>query len=78
MSKLPRKRYIDKETIDEMIFRTENARNRLILELQARGGLRIGEVLKLTPLLFGQNTHLPKIPHPKAPSLLQDVPQKLH
>ncbi len=49
MPKLPRKRYIDKETIDEMIFRTENARNRLILELQARGGLRIGEVLKFTP-----------------------------
>ena len=48
MSKLPRKRYIDKETIDEMIFRTEDTRNRLILELQARGGLRIGEVLKLT------------------------------
>ena len=32
-----------------MIFRTEDPRNRLILELMARGGMRIGEVLKLTP-----------------------------
>ena len=40
---------VDKETIDEIIFRTMNARNRLMLELMARGGMRIGEVLKLTP-----------------------------
>ena len=40
---------IDKETIDEIIFRTNNIRNRLMLELMARGGMRVGEVLKLTP-----------------------------
>jgi len=40
---------IEKETIDEIIFRTLKLRNRLILELMARGGMRIGEVLKLTP-----------------------------
>jgi integrase/recombinase XerD len=40
---------IEKETIDEVIFRTTRLRNRLILELMARGGMRIGEVLKLTP-----------------------------
>jgi integrase/recombinase XerD len=39
---------IKKETIDEIIFRTANVRNRLILELMARGGMRVGEVLKLT------------------------------
>jgi integrase len=39
---------IEKETIDEIIFRTVKVRNRLILELMARGGMRIGEVLKLT------------------------------
>jgi len=39
----------EKETIDEVIFRTIKLRNRLILELMARGGMRIGEVLKLTP-----------------------------
>jgi hypothetical protein len=30
---------------DEIIFRTTNVRNRLIPELMARGGMRIGEVL---------------------------------
>jgi integrase len=40
---------VDKETIDEIIFRTMNVRNRLMLELMARGGMRVGEVLGLTP-----------------------------
>jgi integrase/recombinase XerD len=39
----------DKDTIDEAIFRTLNTRNRLILELMARGGMRISEVLGLNP-----------------------------
>jgi integrase/recombinase XerD len=40
---------IEKETVDEIIFRTPKPRNRIMLELMARGGMRIGEVLKLTP-----------------------------
>jgi integrase/recombinase XerD len=40
---------IEKDVIDEIIFRTPNHRNRLILELMARGCMRVGEVLKLTP-----------------------------
>jgi integrase len=40
---------IEKETVDEIISRTDNVRNRLMLELMARGGMRVGEVLKLTP-----------------------------
>jgi len=40
---------LEKEVVDEMIFRTENSRNRLMLELMARGGMRVGEALKLTP-----------------------------
>lgn len=40
---------IDKESVDEIIFRTAKPRNRLMLDLMARGGRRIGEVLKLTP-----------------------------
>ena len=40
---------VEKETVDEIIFRTSNKRNRLILELMARGGMRIGEVLNLRP-----------------------------
>ncbi len=38
---------LDKETVDEIIFKSGNTRDRLILELQARCGLRIGEVLNL-------------------------------
>ncbi len=38
---------LEKETVDEIIFRTTKPRNRLMLELMARGGMRIGEVLKL-------------------------------
>ncbi|MBN2516112.1 MAG: site-specific integrase [Deltaproteobacteria bacterium] len=40
---------IEKETVDEIIFRTSRPRNRVMLELMARGGMRISEVLKLTP-----------------------------
>jgi integrase/recombinase XerD len=40
----------EKEVIDEIIFRTTKVRNRLILELMARGGMRVGEVLKLTAM----------------------------
>jgi integrase/recombinase XerD len=39
----------DKETVDEIIFRTMNTRNRLMLELMARGGMRVGEVLNFRP-----------------------------
>jgi integrase len=42
----PRK-ILDKETVDEIIYSAKSTRDRLILELQARCGLRIGEVLKL-------------------------------
>ncbi len=38
---------LDKELVDEMIYSSPSAMDRLILELQARCGLRIGEVLKL-------------------------------
>jgi integrase len=40
---------LEKEEVDEIIFRTATTRNRLIMELMARGGMRVGEVLQLTP-----------------------------
>jgi len=40
---------LEKEVVDEIIFRTLKPRNRLILELMARGGMRVSEVLKLSP-----------------------------
>jgi integrase/recombinase XerD len=33
---------IEKDTVDEIIFKTEKIRNRLMLELIARGGMRMG------------------------------------
>jgi len=41
---------LDKDIVDKMIFRTRNPRYRIILELMTRGCMRIGEVLKLTPM----------------------------
>lgn len=38
---------LEKDLIDEIIFRTTNTRNRLILELMGRFGMRIGEVLNM-------------------------------
>jgi integrase len=40
---------LEKDIVDEIIFRTDYVRNRLMLEPMARGGMRVGEVLKLTP-----------------------------
>ena len=49
ISEIPQWKILGKEVVvDEIIFRTIKPRNRLILELMARGGMRIGEVLKLT------------------------------
>jgi integrase/recombinase XerD len=41
------RKILDKELVDELIYSTTSMRERLILELQARCGLRIGEVFKL-------------------------------
>ncbi|MGD0236094.1 MAG: site-specific integrase [Syntrophorhabdales bacterium] len=38
---------LEKEVVDEMIYNTKGHRNRLMLELQARCGLRIGELLNI-------------------------------
>ena len=38
---------IEKEVVDEIIFKTDDPMDRLMLELMARGGMRVGEVLKL-------------------------------
>jgi integrase/recombinase XerD len=48
-SGLTRWAILEKEVVDEVIFRTIKPKNRLILELMARGGMRISEVLQLTP-----------------------------
>jgi len=46
-AKAPSWKILEKETVDEIIFRTTKPRNRIMLELMARGGMRISEVLGL-------------------------------
>jgi integrase len=45
--KLIQFKILEKDVVDEIIFRTPNPRNRLMLELMARACMRVGEVLKL-------------------------------
>ena len=47
MPKIVSRKSLDKEVVDEMIYNTQSPRDRLMLELQARCGLRIGESLKI-------------------------------
>ncbi len=41
------RRILDRETVEELIYKAKDLRDRLIVELQARCGLRIGELLKI-------------------------------
>ena len=41
------RKVLDKETVDGMVYSANCLRDRLVIELQARCGLRIGELLKL-------------------------------
>jgi len=41
------RRILDREIVEELIYNTQTLRDGLILELQARCGLRIGETLKI-------------------------------
>jgi integrase/recombinase XerD len=41
--------FLEKETVDEIIFKIPVPRDRLLVEVMARGGLRVSEALKLTP-----------------------------
>lgn len=45
--KLFQHKILNRGTVDEMIYNTKRRRDRLIMELQARCGLRIGELLKI-------------------------------
>jgi integrase len=47
MPKQKARKIMDKEAVDEMIYGARCLRDRLILELQARCGLRVGELLQL-------------------------------
>jgi integrase len=68
---------IEKDLIDEIIFRTVNPRNRIMLELMAKGGMRIGEVLKLRPIDIKDRKIT--LPDPKSgkESEIVFIPQKI-
>jgi integrase/recombinase XerD len=53
---------IPREIVDEVIYRCKKQRDRLIMELQARCGLRIGEVLQLRACDFRERKLLIKNP----------------
>ena len=67
----------DKDIVDEIIFRCLNIRDRLILELMARGGMRIGEVLKLRPQDIQDRKLIIENPKSGKPDEVVYIPRKL-
>ena len=68
---------LEKEVVDEMIFRTRNPRNRLMLELMAHCGMRIGEVLGITPRDIVNRKIAVRIPKSGREMEVVFIPQKL-
>ncbi len=68
---------MDKEVIDETIFRTTKKRDRLILELMARGGMRIGEVLNLKPVDVNERKLIIRDPKSGKEHEVAFIPQKI-
>ena len=68
---------LEKETVDEIIFRTRIPRNRLILELMARGATRIGEVLAIVPNDIAERKILLREPKSGREQEMILIPQKV-
>jgi len=68
---------LEKDLVDEIIFKTEKPRNRLMLELMARGGMRIGEVLKLRTMDVDERNLLIKNPKSGRQTEVVYIPQKV-
>jgi len=68
---------LEKDVVDEIIFRTQNQRNRIMLELMARGCMRIGEVLNLTPMDIEDRKVIIQAPKSGRPSEAVFLPQKV-
>ena len=68
---------LEKEVVDEVIFRTTKTRNRLMLELMALGGMRIGEALKLTPNDINDRKLIIRDPKSGKDSEIVFIPQKV-
>jgi len=63
--------------VDEIIFRTTKLRDRLLLELMARGAMRIGEVLKLTPNDISDRKLLLREPKSRREAEMIFIPKKV-
>jgi hypothetical protein len=63
---------LEKEAVDEIIFRTTRIRNHLMLELMARGGMRIGG-LKTCMRKIIQGDPLNEITLMRSPWLPRDI-----
>ena len=68
---------LEKETVDEIIFRTNKMRDRLILELMARGAMRIGDVLKIVPNDIAERKILLRDPKSGREHEMIFIPQKV-
>ena len=68
---------LEKDLVDEIIFKTEKPRNRLMLELMARGGMCIGEVLKLRTMDVDERNLLIKNPKSGRQTEVVYIPQKV-
>jgi integrase len=68
---------VDKEAVDEIIFRTTNIWNRLMLELMAKRGMRVGEILNLTPVDIQERTLAVQNPKSGRTGEAVYVPRKL-
>jgi site-specific recombinase XerD len=54
------RRILDRESVEELIYNTQTIRDRLMVELQARCGLRIGESLKIKAKVDPKRTQVRK------------------
>jgi integrase len=68
---------LEKDIVDEIIFRTQNQRNRIMLELMARGCMRIGKVLNLTPMDIEDRKVIIQDPKSGRESEVVFLPQKV-
>ena len=68
---------LEKETVDEIIFLTIKPRDRLMLELMARGAMRIGEVLKIVPNDISERKILLREPKSGRENEMIFIPQKV-
>ena len=71
------RRILDRETVEELIYKAKNLRDRLIVELQARCGLRIGELLKIKVTDVSDRKLVLRTPKSGKESEVAFMPQKI-